>query len=194
MEMAELWMATEVAEEEDSRRQMEEHPSPLERFPSSHSSVPVLAPSPHLALQMLGFPEQDQPCSTRHRSEQPSNGLLLESSHCSVPAGMPSPQVVEQRLGTPEHCQPASTVQMLHPSNETALASSHCSRGTVMPSPQATEQRLGVFLHIHPCSTTQAEEHPSPLIVLPSSHVSLPMVTTPSPQGTEHREGNSGEH
>jgi hypothetical protein len=50
-----------------------------------------------------------------------------------------------------------------------------------MPSPQVVWQELGVPLHDQPLSNVHVALQPSPLVVLPSSHASDPLMS-PSPQ------------
>jgi hypothetical protein len=57
---------------------------------------------------------------------------------------------------------------------------------SLTPLPQIDfVQTLGAPTQVHPGSTPQLAEHPSPLVVLPSSHC-LPSSTLPSPQMRMH--------
>src|SRR5437764_247109 len=112
--------------------------------------------------------------------------MRFASSHCSKPSLSPSPQVVAWQTdlgGVPVFTQakPGSSVHVaLQPSLETVLPSSHCSLPASTPSPHmgtATAVQgpplpptLG---QVKPASTiVQSAVHPSPPIVLPSSHAS----------------------
>jgi hypothetical protein len=64
----------------------------------------------------------------------------------------------------------------LHPSLVTMLPSSQASLDAFFPSPHiVTVQTLGwALVQVKPHSTEQLDEHPSPLSVSPSSHISVP--------------------
>src|SRR5262245_44730468 len=122
-----------------------------------------------------------------HVAEQPSQLVVLPSSHCSVPHTTPSPQ-------------PVTSVQaFLQPSQLFVLPSSHYPRGLPVPLPksrwrwQVHSQPPGLggshcspqavstipSPQRSPVSTMHVAEQPSQLVVLPSSHCSVPH-TTPS--------------
>ena len=93
--------------------QVWKHPSSLTRFPSSHSSVSCLRPSPHFTIHSLfaKFGEVESMhkvqvsgvsvvpsihiCifSILQLESHPSSSSVFPSSHCSVACFLPSPQV-----------------------------------------------------------------------------------------------------
>src|SRR5262245_31487895 len=113
----------------------------------------------------------------------------LPSSHCSTPmCTTPSPQrafwqethaSVSSTFAS-SHCSPLSTTESPEPAAtqlrrhafgavlEFIAPLSHCSPGSTNPLPQA--------------STTHDELHPSPVMLLPSSHCSVLARMKPSPQ------------
>src|SRR4030095_3444419 len=97
--------------------------------------------------------------SAPHVAEQPSPLDVLPSSHCSVCVStMPSPH----RRGVQSRRQAAwGALELLAPA-------SHCS----------TPVRTKLSPHV---ALTQVFRHASALLVLPSSHCSVPFVV-PSPQ------------
>ena len=155
------------------------------RFPSSHTSVPTFIPSPHIGMQ-TELLLQLQPASIVHVLEHPSPATRLWSSQASVNQS-PSPQIAEQVQGVvalpPIHVHPVTGPEQsaLHLSSPERSPSSQISVGMFLPSPQIGVQTLGLAaLHVHPDSIRQAEEHPSLLFELLSSHASLPFLD-PSP-------------
>ena len=109
----------------------------------------------------------------------------------------PSPQISEQTLAVVEspsvQVQSVSTVQVEeHPSLLRTLPSSHFpTMGTIVfPSPQISVHTLAVTesprVQLHEASTAQIDEHPSPLVVPPSSqYPAVGTITFPSPQESE---------
>ena len=99
-----------------SIKQEVEHPSPFKEFPSSHSSLECLTPSPHLIVQavFVGFgdvppvqrvqvsfvvvvpPVQIYITSIKQEELHPSPFLMLLSSHSSVIYLKPSPHMAWQ--------------------------------------------------------------------------------------------------
>ena len=65
----------------NSIKQLEEHPSPLAEFESSHCSPELIIPLPHNGV------------SVWHVEEQPSPLFVLPSSHCSPVSVMEFPQM-----------------------------------------------------------------------------------------------------
>jgi len=100
----------------------------------------------------------------------------------------PHPPV--QLEGDKTQVQPFSTLQvLLHPSfTFTEFPSSHPSDIVTIPLPQTSRQTVFVLLFVlvqfHPKVMVQLLKHPSVLIVLLSSQVSLPLIS-PSPQMVE---------
>src|SRR5690606_15365554 len=77
--------------------QLESHPSPSKRLPSSHCSLPTLIPSPQRVKH--GYPTgHTQPGSTVQSSKQPGE---YGRSHCSAPVTTPFPQVAAGLQGCP---------------------------------------------------------------------------------------------
>ena len=124
--------------------QVEEQPSPLFVFKSSHPSPIVSIPSPqvyvHVDAEVVVPPVQLHPDTGPVQSAlHPSLLFKFPSSQTSVNIFFPSPQIAVQVFGdTPVlHVHPASTVQVeLHPSPLVGLPSSHVSLVVHVPSPQ----------------------------------------------------------
>ena len=123
---------------------------------------------------------------------------MLPSSHSSIPIVLLSPHISAHLLfiGAVEsfmQAAPDSIIQsLLHPSPETRFPSSHCSIfDASIPSPHSVRQMSGDEEvppeHTHPCSNTHIFEHPSSLILFPSSHFA-PLLSKiiPSPQISRH--------
>ncbi len=120
--------------------------------------------------------------------------MVLPSSHVSLPATLVSPQLVLQTwlevAVPPEQVYPHSNLhEAEQPSPAAVFPSSQkfavlASFPTVLPSPHLsvhTDSEQVSLVHPHPDSTRQLALHPSPLMVLPSSHLSLP-ASLESPQ------------
>ena len=162
--------------------QVEEHPSPLAVFVSSHSSLVCLRSSPHIASQasLAGFgvspptqrvqvsieevvpPAQAYIASIVQVPLQPSPLIRAPSSHSSVACSSPSPQFTTQ--------------SDLSPFGEVPRVQAVQTSGVVNPPP----------VHPNISSITQAEVQPSPSARFPSSHSSLEW-RTPSPHWTAHK-------
>ena len=109
----------------------------------SHCSSPKMSPSPQIASQEDGWPEQVQPVSCTQFSPQPSPAVSLLSSQFSSPRMKPSPHTVSQAVGSESsQSHPRSRKQVLEqPSSESVAPSSHNSFPRTNPSPQMGLQR-----------------------------------------------------
>lgn len=132
----------------DSNFQVLSHPSPLDVFPSSHSSFPITSPSPQISVQVVeGFPApfvHKNPSSVPQIAFHPSLSIRFPSSHPSVPTSTPSPQTgVQVDAGVPPpiiQANPGSVCQLAaHPSPLTLLPSSQNSPKFKSPFPQLVE-------------------------------------------------------
>src|SRR5215217_436925 len=138
---------------------------------------------------------QPWPASIVQVAEQPSLAVVLPSSQASEEALMPSPHVTAQTDGLPVQPWPGSIAQVAaQPSPLAVLPSSHSSplSSIALPHTLAVTQTSVFGLQV-PLSQTpealqgwpfahrQRGEQASPLVVLPSSHVS-PALMTPLPQ------------
>lgn len=63
------------------------------RLLSSHSSLPVIIPSPHIGLHSEGVPLHIHPSSILQDTEQPSPSKKLKSSQELEEIMIPSPQI-----------------------------------------------------------------------------------------------------
>ena len=142
-----------------STPQLESHPSPEMRFPSSQLSSEAQAESPQVDAHVWGEemepPTHRNPPSTMQLEEQPSPSAVLPSSHASSPheINLPSPQTVEQLLSIPT------------PEPQRSSAS-------VPPQPAAA--------HSQPASIWHRASQPSRGLVLPSSQPSMdPFLPSP---------------
>jgi len=75
------------------------------------------------------------------------------------------------------------------PSFISSFPSSHYSLPDIDPSLLFATHKLGSFVsQVQNSSTKHVEEHPSPLIILPSSQTSIPLMRV-SPQVSKQTEG-----
>ena len=102
-------------------------PSPGVTPPSSHSSVPILRPSPHTGAHVVSPPKplpcglldgHAYPASIRHSASQPSPPAVLPSSQLSALLSLPSPQAC-----TTDGVSRLSTVVVFSKSVSVALSS-----------------------------------------------------------------------
>ena len=126
---------------------------------------------------------QAAPDSIMQSLLQPSPETLFPSSHCSCfDARMPSPQTVPQMSGDeevpPEHTQPCSNFHKLeHPSPPILFPSSQFIPllSKTIPSPQISchvSFEIGdPPWHSYPDSIVHVSDHPSLLLIFPSSHI-----------------------
>ena len=152
---------------------------------------------------------QVKPASIWQVDEQPSPLVWLPSSHASPASMLPFPQLVEQACVLPaELRQVGSLVQVLEQPEPSPLKSpfgpvhptgnfvgsvpqSQASPASFTPLPQMAVVHfpgagaMAVPGQVEAGSTWQVLEQPSPLLVLLSSQVSLPLMT-PSPQIGTH--------
>ena len=171
-----------------STAQVELQPSPLTVLPSSQYVLSELnrLPSPHISFQISTVvnvpPEHVQPDSIDHVELQPSPFELFPSSQYVIIEFMrlPSPQVSFQISGAvdepPDHVQPDSTAHIaFHPSPIAVLPSSQYVLILLYrrPSPHTSTHTSFVIVvppdHVQPDSLAQAELHPSPFKLFPSS-------------------------
>src|SRR6516225_7361968 len=134
--------------------QVDEQPSPLVVLPSSHCSPGSMLPLPQLTSQarvvVVPVPER-QAGSSVHVFEQPR--LAASGKPVSRPSGPGQPEGTF--FGSVPQSQP--------------------SFPSLMPLPQvACVHLLGVPVHVDPGSMRHFDEQPSPFVLLPSSHASLP--------------------
>ena len=130
-----------------------------------------------------------------HVPLQPSPSTWLPSSQVSEPTRFPSPQMAVQVSGDaalpPVQVKPDSISHSeLHPSPDAVLLSSHVSaQSTRIPSPQIAAHvsrpptpvpNVFELVQLKPTSMLQSESHPSPPMVLLSSHISF-VDRLPSP-------------
>ena len=123
-----------------STAQVESHPSPLIKLPSSQYPVAgtTTTPSPHISVQELGVMESpsvhDQLGSTAQFASHPSPGRMLPSSQypafgiATIPSPHVSVQTVAPPVPPPVQLAPPSIVQVEeHPSPFIKFPSSQAS-------------------------------------------------------------------
>lgn len=130
-----------------------------------------------------------------HVELHPSPLIRFPSSQATVPKLNPFPHCsvqIEIELKAEEQVNPNSTVQLeLQPSPLIRLPSSHFVESVpgLTPSPQTIDQESLVVgeppIQVYPDSTMQLLDHPSPLIVFPSSHPAEE-YRLPSPHKSSH--------
>ena len=147
--------------------QVDEQPSPLLVFPSSHASL-TTNPSPHFEVHRpVAAPQFG---SAWQVGEQPSLGRVLPSSQPSEPSTLPSPHTVWWQLrrvagAGPAGIQLAGGRARLAPCSSPGTPGSHCSMGaSTMPSPQSGTHGALVKGQAYPVSIVQVDEQPSPLL------------------------------
>ena len=141
--------------------QVDEQPSPLTALPSSQVSPVSMLPFPQLVEQACVLPaELRQVGSLVQVLEQPVPSPLKRPFGPVHPTGNVV-GLVPQSQASPDSFTPLPQMAVVH------------FPGAGAPASSSDRSEAG--------STWQVLEQPSPLVVLPSSHVSLPSMT-PSPQ------------
>ena len=128
-------------------------------------------------------PPDDETFSHKHDALHQSPSMTLPSSHCShaLVIKIPSPHTAKHVPVVPVPLYQLSQAQV---KDHDVLV--HVALTSQLSVPKAhssiSTQALPGVGQVYPDSTAQLASHPSPFIALPSSQVSNPVSTFPSPQ------------
>src|SRR5437016_3424139 len=115
---------------------------------------------------------------------------MIPSPHFAAVHGVPGGEQIHPT--SDEHVEEHPSPSILFPSSHTSPGSTfpspHMGTGFFVQGPPVPSLALG---HVYPDSVAHVDEHPSPLVLLPSSHVS-PASTFPSPHTIVETHGFPG--